>query len=135
MTRRFTRSLAFAAPLLAAISLAAGAWAQTPSNLTQLHDALQLSPTQQNAWTNFSAASQSDGQQEARDRTAEAMLPTLTSPQRVDLSLAAMRADLQTAEQRGAAVKAFYATLTPGQRATFDRETAPQTQQAQSPQR
>jgi len=134
MTRRFFRGLAFAAPLLAAVSLAAVAWAQTPNNLTQLHDALQLSPSQESAWRNFSAASQPDAQQEARDRNAEEMLPTLASPQRVDLSLAAMRADLQTAEQRGAAVKAFYATLTPSQRATFDRETAPQAQQAQSPQ-
>jgi hypothetical protein len=39
-----------------------------------------------------------------------------------------MRSDLQEMERRGDALKAFYATLSPDQQATFDRETmrAPQ---------
>jgi hypothetical protein len=51
------------------------------------------------------------------------MLPKLTSPQRVDLSIAAAQADLDTLRAHGAALKAFYATLTPDQQKTFDRET------------
>ena len=49
----------------------------------------------------------------------------LRSPQRVDLSLSAAEADLQTLRERGAALKAFYAVLTPAQQATFDRRTLP----------
>ena len=53
------------------------------------------------------------------------MLPTLTAPQRVDLSIDAMEADLDSLRERGRALKAFYATLTPAQQATFDRQTLP----------
>jgi cell division protein FtsB len=53
------------------------------------------------------------------------MLPHLTSPQRVDLSIAAMEADMQTLRARGAALKAFYATLSSGQQQIFDSQTLP----------
>ena len=52
-------------------------------------------------------------------------MANLRSPQRVDLSIAAAEADLQTLRERGAALKAFYAVLTPGQQAIFDRRTLP----------
>ncbi|HTX48543.1 MAG TPA: Spy/CpxP family protein refolding chaperone [Caulobacteraceae bacterium] len=129
-------------PLAAAIALTAGvALAQPyggptsqayqspvsaePSELAKLHAALQITAAQEGAWRAFAAASQPDPQQQARERAAERMLPNLTAPQRVDLSIAAMQADLDTLRQRGDALKAFYATLTPSQRATFDRETLP----------
>jgi LTXXQ motif family protein len=93
--------------------------------LRTLHAALHITAAQEDAWRAFMAASQPDPQQQARERAAEQMLPGLTAPQRVDLSLAAMQADLASMRQRGAALKAFYATLTPSQQATFDRETLP----------
>jgi hypothetical protein len=115
------------AALLAGLAIAAGApaaLAQGP-NLQGLHDALHLNPNQEPAWQSFQAASQPDPQQQARSRAAQSMLPHLTSPQRVDLSIAAMEADLRTMQARGAALKAFYATLSPGQQQIFDRQTLP----------
>jgi len=93
--------------------------------LRTLHAALHITAAQEDAWRAFMSASQPDPQQQARERAAQQMLPGLTAPQRVDLSIAAIQADLATMRQRGAALKAFYATLTPAQQATFDRETLP----------
>lgn len=109
---------------LGALALAGVARAQT-SSLDDLHDALHLTPAQQEAWRAFAASTQ-DAEQAARDRSAQEMLPTLSAPRRVDLSIAVARADLDALERRGAALKAFYGQLTPAQQATFDRETAPQ---------
>ena len=96
-----------------------------PSELASLHAALHITAAQEDAWRAFVAASQPDPQAQARERAAEQMLPTLTAPQRVDLSVAAMQADLDTMRERGRALKAFYATLSAAQQATFDRETLP----------
>jgi hypothetical protein len=114
----------FAASALLALALASATQAQGP-DLQGLHDALNLAPAQEDGWRAFAAASAPDPEQAARDRSAADMLPTLSAPQRVDLSIAAMQADLRTLERRGAALKAFYATLTPPQQVIFDRQTAP----------
>ena len=115
------------------VALALGAWtpparAQGGSNFDSLHDALHLSAAQESAWETFKAASQPNADQDARARAAQAMLPQLTSPQRVDLSVAAMQADLDTLRARGQALKAFYAVLSAGQRQIFDRQTLPNNQ-------
>ncbi len=115
---------------LAALLVAGAAQAET-SGLKGLHDALGLSSSQEGAWKTFEAATASNGEAEARQRKAAELMPTLTAPRRVDLSIAMMQADLRTLETRGAAVKAFYATLTPAQRAVFDKQTAPQQQPRQ----
>jgi len=114
---------------LAVLAMGATAHAQSQGpDLHRLHDALNLSAAQEPAWNAFQAASQPDPQDEARDRAAGQMMAGLHAPQRVDLSIAAMKADLDTMERRGAALKAFYVTLSPAQQATFDRETAPRDQ-------
>ena len=95
------------------------------SEIANLHAALRLTAGQEAAWRTFVAASQPDAQQQARQRSAQQMLPGLTAPQRVDLSLAAMEADLDTLRERGRALKAFYAQLTPAQQKVFDHETVP----------
>jgi protein CpxP len=94
-------------------------------DLTGLHDALRLSPSQETGWRAFAAASAPNPDQEARERAAQSMMASLHSPQRVDLSISAAEADLQTLRDRGAALKAFYALLTPAQQAIFDRRTSP----------
>ena len=66
-----------------------------------------------------------DPAETARQRNTAAMMPTLNGPRRVDLSIAAMQADLEALKRRGAALKVFYATLSPEQQAIFDRETLP----------
>ena len=121
-SRPLTRALvavAFAA--FAAISMAQ----PQPSGLQRLHDALHLTANQQGAWTAFAATAALDPEAAAQARSAQSMMPTLRSPQRVDLSVAAMRAQLEALERRGRALKTFYATLSPAQQATFDRETLP----------
>jgi hypothetical protein len=97
-------------------------------SLDDLHDALRLTADQDAAWRAFAAASAPDTEQQARERAAQQMMPTLHAPQRVDLSISAMEADLDTLRRRGAALKAFYATLTPAQQQTFDRQTLPRQQ-------
>ena len=94
-------------------------------DLAGLHDALHLTPDQAAAWRAFAAASAPSPEQEARERAAQSMMASLHSPQRVDLSISAAEADLQTLRDRGAALKAFYALLTPAQQAIFDRRTSP----------
>jgi periplasmic protein CpxP/Spy len=127
------------APLAVALSLVSGVALAQPfggtagearggpsgAELARLHAALKIGAAQEGAWRGFVDASQPDPQQQARERSAEDMLPTLTAPQRVDLSIAVMQADLDTLRRRGAALKTFYATLTPAQKAIFDRETRP----------
>jgi protein CpxP len=115
--------------ILAALALGSTAFAQSQGpDLHRLHDALNLSAAQEEAWNAFQAASQPDPQDEARDRSAAQMMNGLHAPQRVDLSIAAMKADLDTLERRGGALKTFYATLSPEQQTVFDRETTPRDQ-------
>jgi periplasmic protein CpxP/Spy len=100
----------------------------TQARLASLHAALKITAGQEAGWRAFVAASGPDAQQQARERSAQQMIPGLTAPQRVDLSLAAMEADLDSFRERGRALKAFYATLTPAQQKIFDRETLPNQQ-------
>jgi protein CpxP len=118
-------------PVLAVLAFAPAARAQGqpqgPSqSLQRLHDALHLTPDQEGAWRTFEADSAPDPMEQARQRNAAEMMPTLAAPRRVDLSIAVMRADLKTLERRGEALKAFYAALTPQQQTVFDQQTAPQ---------
>ena len=119
------RNIAAAAVIAAALAGTASAQSQSQGpDLHQLHDALNLSAAQEPAWNTFQAAMAPDAQAAARDRSAGEMMATLHAPQRVDLSIDAMEADLQDLQRRGAAIKAFYATLSPAQQAVFDRQTA-----------
>src|SRR5580658_8770297 len=121
-----------AAPLVAVLLAATAAHAQSGPgggpDLQRLHDALRLTPDQEGAWSVFAAASATDPEQLARERAAQQMMPRLTSPQRVALSIAAAEADLATLRRRGEALRAFYATLSPVKQAEFDRQTTPNDQ-------
>ena len=97
--------------------------AQTPE-IQRLHDALHLGPQQESAWHDYQTATRVSPEEAARRRRAIDMMPTLTAPQRVDLSIAAMQADLASFEKRGAALKTFYGALSHDQQVTFDRITA-----------
>ena len=115
--------------LIATLVLGQTAHAQSEGpDLHRLHDALNLSASQEEAWNAFQAAALPDPQAMARQRAAASMMPDLHAPQRVDLSIAEMQADLDTLRQRGVALKAFYAALSPAQQAVFDRETTPRDQ-------
>lgn len=118
-----TRMLAvFAA--LAALSLAPPAFAQATS-AAELRDALNLTPSQETAWQAYRAAIAPDPSVAARRKAAQALLPTVPTPQRIALIDAQMQADLDVFRRQGEAVKAFYATLTPTQQRVFDTQTSP----------
>jgi hypothetical protein len=107
---------------LAVLMHISAAYAQTPE-IQRLHDALHLTSQQENAWHTFQMATQISPEEAVRRRQAVDLMSTLTAPQRVDLSVAAMQADLQSFERRGAALKTFYATLSSEQQTIFDRMT------------
>lgn len=105
---------------------AAGAHAQMPSpspQLQQLHDALHLRPDQDAAWSDYVRSTTPEPQEMAQRRDAMQRMSGLNAPARVDLSVQMMKVDLASLQRRGAALKTFYASLTPDQQATFDRET------------
>lgn len=114
-------------------ALAQGQQEEGPSpqqQLSQLHDALRLSPQQEPAWRAYTAALAPDPAMESRRRSAAEMMAKLPTPRRVDLINAEMAEDMASMRRQGEAVKAFYAQLSPQQQATFDRITA-QTQGGQ----
>jgi hypothetical protein len=88
-----------------------------------LHRALNLSPQQEDGWKAFQQSYAMDPAAMARQRDAGAAMARMTAPQRVDQSIGMMRDDLDALQRRGTALKAFYATLSPQQQRTFDRET------------
>jgi len=89
----------------------------------RLHSALRLRPDQEGAWRTFEQASMPSDQEDARRQDAFQRMGQMRAPQRMDLSIQMMRSDLQDMERRADALKTFYATLSPDQQATFDRET------------
>lgn len=113
----------FLAGVAAAGLLAGGAHAQT-AKLSSLHDALHLTGAQEDGWRAYVAAISPDPGADARHRETSRMMPTLPTPRRVDLINAEVDADAAQVHRQGAAVKAFYASLTPDQQRTFDRQTA-----------
>jgi len=86
-----------------------------------LKQKLQITASQESAWTSFTTAMQPPADLQRPDRQA---LAAMTTPERID-QMHAMR-DRRNAEmdRRAEATKAFYAQLTPEQKKTFDAETA-----------
>ena len=110
---------------LALLGMASAARAQGVT-ASELHDALHLSPTQEMAWRGYQAAITPDPALRARRRSAQLLLPNLSTPRRIDLIDAEMEADLSSLHKQGEAVKTFYATLTPDQQRVFDQKTLPE---------
>jgi hypothetical protein len=119
ISRVFPSALAAILLLTAALP----AHAQQAPDFSGLHDALHLTAAQEDGWRAYRAAITPDPSAEARHRAAAMMMTTLTTPRRIDLINAEMDEDAATLHRQGEAVKAFYATLTPDQQRTFDRQT------------
>ena len=85
----------------------------------ELKTALKLTPAQEGAWTSFTSATQppAAGQRPRGDREE---FKKLTTPQRIDLMEKRSAERQAHMKQRGDAVKAFYAQLTPAQQKVFD---------------
>ena len=80
-------------------------------------EALHLRSDQQGAYAAYMNATKPDPAEDARRQAESRQLDAMTTPQRIDWTEAQMRADLQTMEQEGQAVKRFYQQLTPEQAA------------------
>ena len=93
--------------------------------LQRLHSDLHLSPSQEGAWSTYQQSLQIDSSDYARQRDAQARMAGMTGPQRMDLAISMAEQNLAGMRRRGDALKAFYATLSPEQQKTFDRETLP----------
>jgi protein CpxP len=88
----------------------------------KLHDALQLTAAQEGAWTAFTASMKPAGAPAAHaDRAA---LRTMPAPQRMEHAIDMARQHTATMEQHLAALKTFYAVLTPAQQKVFDEQTS-----------
>ncbi len=86
-------------------------------HLTDLHEKLKLTPAQEPAWLAFSKAVTPPAGGARPDRNAMAKL---TAPERAEKILARMKEHTARMESNLAALKTFYATLTPAQKTVFD---------------
>lgn len=90
--------------------------------MTELKGKLKLTAAQENAWNTYSAAMQPPAR-DGRHRMDREAMAKLTTPERID-RMQIMQTERQAAmRERGDAIKAFYAQLTPEQQKTFDTET------------
>ena len=103
----------------------------TNNPMDGLHQALNLSPAQENAWRTYRAQVSAPNQAQDRRRSAQRLFPTLNAVQRMDLVEAEMKQDLIDLDRQSRALKAFYATLTPEQQRIFDKRTLPPAQNQQ----
>ncbi len=87
----------------------------------ELKAKLKITPAQEGAWSNFTAAMQPPANRPARPNPEE--FAKLTTPQRID-RMQALKAERDARmTQRANATKTFYAALTPEQQKVFDENT------------
>jgi periplasmic protein CpxP/Spy len=88
-----------------------------------LHDALQLSGAQEQAWASFVASMKPTAKEMAQhqDRKAMASLP---APQRMQKMIEQSRLRTAAMESRLSALNTFYSVLSPQQKQVFDEQTA-----------
>lgn len=88
-----------------------------------LKAALKITPAQEGAWTTYTAAMKPPADMMGK-RPDRAEMDKLTTPERIDkmktLRSQHMNEMMATMDKHGEATKAFYATLTPEQKKTFD---------------
>lgn len=87
----------------------------------KLHDALTLNTDQEAAWKTYLAAIAPKQPAGHAERAAFKELP---APQRMEKWIELSKTRLQQQETRLAALKTFYATLSPEQQKVFDEQTA-----------
>lgn len=83
---------------------------------TELHDKLKLTSEQEAAWKKFSEKMKP----ESRNRPDQPELSALHAPERMERMLSMMKEHESRMADRVAAVKEFYAVLTPEQQKLFD---------------
>jgi LTXXQ motif family protein len=118
---RFCSALAIGAMAVGGVARAAEQ--AVSAELIRLHDDLRLSAAQEGAWRAYAIAIAPDSQAQARHKATTELLPQIPTPRRIALIEATMAQDMLDFRRQGAAVNAFYATLTPAQKQTFDQDT------------
>jgi predicted phage-related endonuclease len=86
-------------------------------NHKQLHDVLKITPDQEIVWKKLTESEHS--MTRVAHESAED-LAKLTTPERGEKRLEHMKAEQAQMAEHVAAIKAFYAALTPEQKTTFD---------------
>ena len=84
---------------------------------------LRLRPDQRPAWRAYNDELAAERAEGARAGQQAAALNAMTTPQRIDWRLAHLPEAEAQARRQAAAVRAFYAQLSPHQRRVFDRVT------------
>ncbi|MCC6715703.1 MAG: Spy/CpxP family protein refolding chaperone [Gammaproteobacteria bacterium] len=87
-----------------------------------LHAKLKLTPEQEPAWNTFAGKVKPVAADERPERPDPEELAKLTAPERMEAMLAGMKAREERMTSHLAAVKEFYAVLTPEQQKVFDTE-------------
>jgi protein CpxP len=85
---------------------------------THFHDALKLTPAQEPAWKTFTEATKKPEQKAKQDRKA---IEAMSAPARMEMMLNHSQERMAMMQKHLAAVKTFYAVLTPEQQKTFDK--------------
>ncbi|HEY4031079.1 MAG TPA: Spy/CpxP family protein refolding chaperone [Caulobacteraceae bacterium] len=112
--------------LSAWLALSGAALAQQSSPVSaKLHDDLHLTADQGATWRQYVTAMGDGSQTQAQRQSAQMMLPQLQTPRRLALMEATMTQELADFRRQSQAISAFYASLTPDQQRTFDRDTLP----------
>ena len=100
-----------------------GNWQENRAkHLSELKEKLQLTPEQTAAWDAFAGAGAKGMAPGMGKQAMRGEFDKLTTPQRLDKMMALSEARRDTMAKRAAAVKAFYARLTPEQQKVFDAE-------------
>jgi Spy/CpxP family protein refolding chaperone len=93
--------------------------AMMQKHIAELHDKLKLTPQQEPAWKTFIDAVKPGEMKMPSEQDRKAM-DQLSAPDRMEKHLQMMKERMAKMESRLAALKTFYATLTPEQQKTFD---------------
>ena len=97
----------------------AGKWQERiAQHVAKLHDKLKLTPAQEPAWKTFTASMMPAGAMPAR--MDHAAIARMTAPERLEKWIAFSKERIGKQEARLAALKTFYAVLTPEQQKDFD---------------
>ena len=116
----------------AAVAQSQGSYGQQQPDL---HALLHIRPDQEAAWHAFQTASQPQPAEMQALQQNPQQLATLPAPRRLDHIEAFLTTQLAVFRRSAAATRTLYATLSPDQKSTFDRITAPPANRGGQPQR
>jgi Spy/CpxP family protein refolding chaperone len=97
--------------------------ARRAERVAKLHDALRITPAQENAWNAF-VASMKPMQHAEHQHGDRAAWAGLSAPQRAEKMLAMQKQRTAMMEQRLGALNSFYSVLSPEQKKVFDEKAA-----------